>query len=246
MPAFLRLFAFTFCLGLVASGWSIQVTVPLTNTKPDIDGSVSAIEKQNATAVDLIKVGGLDKPRFATKVYTAATYDGLYVGFVTDDPHPDNLVTSTTEENGAVFNDDSVQILISPTLETAADSYYHFAVNANGVRYSNYLLTGDTLNDWQTSVTRGKTQWEAELFIPLNTIKAPAELPYWRANFARQKPANGDTPAETTAWVNPGISLHNYKKFGYLTMPRFVPPAPGSAETGTSPTAAHTTASVPK
>lgn len=234
MPPFLRLLALTFCFGLATSSWSIQVTIPLTNTKPEIDGTVSATEKQNAASVDLIKVGGLDKPRFPTKVYTAATYDGLYVGFVAEEPHTDNLVTSTTQENGAVFDDDSVQILISPTLDTAADSYYHFAVNANGVRYSNYLLTGDTLNDWQTSVARGKTSWEAEFFIPLDTIKAPDELPYWRANFARHKPVNGDTPAETTAWVNPGISLHNYKKFGYMTMPRFVPPAPGATSETTS------------
>lgn len=211
-----------------ARAWAVQLTVPLSDKKPTVDGTISAEERQGAASLDLIKVGSLDKPKCNTKVYLKATLEGLYVAFDADEPRLNDLVTSITAENGAVFNDDSVQVLISPTMDTAADSYYHFVVNAKGIRYSNYLVNGETVQNWQSAVSQADGSWQGEFFIPLSTIKASDELPYWRANFARFKPAVGDHQAETTAWINPGISLHNYKKFGYLTMPRFVPAPPAS------------------
>lgn len=231
------------CL-LPAAGWCIQLTVPLVNQKPVIDGQVTTQEQAGAVSSSLTKIGGLDHPRYPTQVFVSATLDGLYIGFIAQEPDMDTLVTSITQENGAVFNDDSVQVLITPSLDTAADAYYHFAVNPAGTRYSNHLITGDVVQDWQSAVSKAGDKWEAEFFIPLTSIKAPDELPLWRANFARVRPARGSEQAETSAWVNPGISLHNYKKFGYLTMPRFVPPAPATTQYTTTPVEVITTETI--
>ncbi len=231
----------TACL-LPICAWSIQLNVPLVEKKPTIDGNVTAAEQQAAASLDMTRIGGLDRPRFDTKVYVAATLEGLYVGFVANEPVMDSLVTSTTQANGAVFNDDSVQVLLSPSLDTAADAYYHFAINPEGIRYSNHLITGEVVGTWEAEVKKGANSWQAEFFIPLTSIEAPYELPYWRANFARVRPARPNAAEETSAWVNPGISLHNYKRFGYLTMPRFVPPAPtDNARFTTSPVEVITT-----
>lgn len=219
---------------------SPQMTVPIVTDAPVIDGKVTPEEQASAHEVTLQKVASLDKPRFATKVFVEATLEGLYIGFIAEDPAIDSLVSNTETENGAVFNDDSVQVLITPTLDTAADAYYHFAVNPDGTRYSSHIIERENVQGWKSAVSKvasnedssGKIgHWEAEFFIPLKSIKAPDELPVWRANFARYRAARADQPAETTAWVDPGISLHNYKKFGYLTMPRFVPEAPGGGST---------------
>jgi len=229
MPVFVRrMIPLMIACVLPLSAWSVQLSVKLADEAPVIDGKVTPAEQKQADSLDLTKIGGLDRPKFATKVYISATLKGLYVGFVATEPRMDTVITSTTEENGAVFEDDSVQVLITPTLDTAADSYYHFAVNADGVRYSNHLISGEIVQNWTSAVARAPNGWQAEFFIPLDAIGAPDELPYWRGNFARVRPARGNEAAETSAWINPGISLHNYKKFGYITMPRFVPEAPGA------------------
>lgn len=239
MAASFRTILFLIVAALVpATAWCVQVNIPLIEQKPTVDGRVSASEQAAAEPIQLTKIGGLDRPRFQTQVFVSATLDGIYVGFIAEDPRPDAAVTSTTEENGAVFDDDSVQVLLTPTLETSADSYYHFAVNPDGTRYSNHLITGETVENWESAVSKSANSWQAEFFIPLNSIDAPAELPHWRGNFARNRPARTNEDAETSVWVNPGISLHNYKRFGYLTMPRFVGPAPeGNDEFTTDPVA---------
>jgi len=229
MPFFVRrMIPLVIACVLPLSAWSVQLSVKLADEAPVIDGTVSPSEQNQADAVELTRIGGLDRPKFATKVYVSATLKGLYVGFIATEPSMESVITSTTEENGAVFDDDSLQVLITPTLDTAADSYYHFAVNTDGVRYSNHLISGEVVQNWSSAVSKVPQGWQAEFFIPLESISAPDELPYWRGNFARVRPARGNEPAETSAWINPGISLHNYKKFGYITMPRFVPAAPGA------------------
>lgn len=207
---------------------AIQVTVPMHDTPPIIDGKISPEERKAAAAMDMTKIGALEKPRYPTQVYTMATVDGIYFAFDVTEPDMDTLVTSTTQNNGAVFQDDSVQVLLTPTLDTSPDNYFHFAVNPEGIYYSNDLSTGEFVTDWKTAVTKTGVGWQAEFFIPLTAIRAPYELPHWRANFARVRPARAGQPEEISAWVNSGISLHNYKRFGYLTTPRFVGPAPES------------------
>ena len=221
-------------IGLSTSAFAMQYKVSMSDAKAVIDGNITAEEKADTSALNLGKVGSLDKPAHATKAYIKANLKGIYVAFECSDPDVSNLVTTVTQENGPVFNDDSVQVVIIPKMETAADDYFHFAVNGNGIKYSNYLLTGENVANWISAVQKTSNGWSAEFFIPNSSIKAPAELPYWRANFGRTRPAHGSEAAENSAWVNPGISIHNYKKFGYLTMPRFVPDAPGVAEYTTS------------
>jgi len=227
---------------------SSQMTVPMLADKPVIDGRVSAEEQKNAVSVNLQKIASLDPPKIATKVYVAATMQGLYVGFICDEPNLNTMVANVTTTNGAVFQDDSVQVLITPSIETAADDYYHFAVNSAGVSYSSHIIAREPVTGWQVAVSKepgsDKDQpghWEAEFFIPLKSMDAPQELPTWRGNFARYRPARGNQPEEMTAWVDPGISIHNYKKFGYLTMPRFVPAPPGGSAVTTDSEAAENT-----
>lgn len=235
MKSVAKFAAFALLVGLTTtSAWSAvaeaHITVPLKSDEPNIDGKVSAEEQTGAESFSLVKLAALDAPKHGTKVYVFATLKGLYVGFVAEEPKLDTLVSSVTKENGAVFNDDSVQILITPTFETAADSYYNFAVNSNGIRYSDHLIERQPVQGWTSAVSKGDGRWEAEFFIPLGAIGASQELPMWRANFARVRPERNGEPAETTAWINPGVSLHNYKKFGYMTMPRFVPGATSPAK----------------
>ena len=51
----------------------------------------------------------------------------------------------------------------------------------------------------------------------------------WRANVARvRSPREGGRP-ERTAWVDPGVSLHNYRRFGFIRVLEPTDPVVGSS-----------------
>lgn len=228
-----------------------QVEVPLLNEEPVIDGKLTPAEKAACAAISLQRTASLEPATYKTTVYVGVTMKGLYVGFVAEDTDLSLLTGAETPKNGAVFQDDSVQVFVSPTLDVMADAYYHFAVNAYGVSYSSNLMERAPVANWQVATSKGEATtgsqtgsgaWEAEFFIPLRAINAPDELPGWRANFARYRPARGSQVAETSAWMDTGVSLFNYRKFGYLKMPRLVPAPAQSVTPDSAPAQTTTTA----
>src|SRR5687768_15402653 len=58
------------------------------------------------------------------------------------------------------------------------------------------------------------------MFIPYAALGGENDVPYWRLNLARERPARPGENGETSAWINPGASLHNYKRFGFLQFTR--------------------------
>jgi hypothetical protein len=223
LPRFLTFGAVILMAGAAAA---VQVTVPLLSKAPVIDGTITAAEQKSAAKVTLGLAGDFGKPHYQTNAWIAATLDGIYVGFVANEPDLAHMVTSTTQVNGPVFQDDSVQIFLAPARDTASDNYYQFAVNSAGVRFSDFAGSNASVKTWKSAVAKGTGEWSAEFFIPLESIDAPQDLPFWRANLARVRPARGSEKTETSAWVYTGSSLYNYTRFGFLTMPSFVPKAP--------------------
>lgn len=215
-----------------------QVKVP-KNDKIKLDGKVSSEEISGASKLELTVLGNRAKPSNPTELYAAATDSGLYFGFVSKSQN-DNYQIKALKPTDAVFDDESVQVFITPNQEATSDNYFHFAVNPKGVAYSNRADKNTPVLGWESKVSTGTKEWQAEFFIPLSSIQAALNQPYWRANFARLAVDEGKKP-EVSAWISPGVSfdqaqasgvsdgalsLHNYKRFGFLTVPSFVPAAP--------------------
>lgn len=217
-----------------------RLEVPVMQTVPVIDGKVSQQEISQTVHAPLQIINSREKPKNATTVHVGATRQGLYVAFRADETNMDSLTGANTQPGGAVAQDDSVQVLITPEPEVTVDQYYHFAVNPYGASYGRYIQGGTVTHGWEARASindrnNAKTgAWEAEFFIPLKSINSPEGRPTWRANFARYRPARLEEPAETSAWYNPGISLFNYKRFGFLGMPNFV--SGQRANTASNPT----------
>jgi hypothetical protein len=206
----------TVLLSITSICCSMQLTVPYFAKAPTLDGRVSPEEQAGAAKITITLVGGLDKPRYPTTAYFFVNNDGMYVGFTCEEPDVKGIVTNAQKENGAVFEDDSVQLFLSPDREATKTNYYHFAVNSAGIKYSNNMQDDEPLQGWQAVAGRATKSWDAEIFIPFQTIKGQTDVPYWRMNVARQRAERGREMAETSAWINPGASLHNYKRFGFL------------------------------
>jgi len=204
------------------------VNVPVVQQQPILDGKVSPQEQSLSAKVSMTVVGSLDKPKYPTTAYTFLTPQGVYVGYVCEEPAPDKLVTAAQNENDAVFQDDSVQLFVAPDREANNTNYFHFAVNANGVKYSTNMGDDSPVAGWLAAAAKGEKNWSAEMFIPFTSLEARTEVPYWRVNFARERPERSSDKKEITAWINPGASLHNYKRFGFFQIANRIPPAPSA------------------
>lgn len=200
-----------------------RLEVPQMETAPEIDGVITQAELNQTVSAPLQKIVSRDNPSHATTVYIGATRQGLYVAFRAEDAAMDSLSGAETDSSGPVPQDDSVQILITPTPEVTVDQYYHFAINPYGVAYGRYIQGAGVVDGWEAKSRKlqdnGAGSWEAEFYIPFKTLRAREGRPTWRANFARFRPARDNEPEETSAWFNPGISLFNYNRFGFLAMP---------------------------
>lgn len=205
------------------------VDVPVLRGTPLIDGRISPEEMKYAAVTSMTLVGSFDRPKCPTTVVMLVGQDAFYVGFDCEEPSTSGLVTKVKKENGPVFEDDSVQLVITPNREATRSNYFHFALNAAGVRYSNNMGKDTVIEKWQAAAQRTDKGWQAEFLIPFDSIKASADAQYWRANVARFRPARGTGDAgEISAWVDPGSTLHNYRRFGYLKL--FSLPYPQLAE----------------
>ncbi|MCX7717059.1 MAG: hypothetical protein N2111_01480 [Candidatus Sumerlaeaceae bacterium] len=211
---------------------------------PKIDGRISDEEKAQTPPISMTILGSLDKPKYSTAVYMSFLKDGFYAGFVVADPEPQNLVTRVKTENGPVFTDDSIQLLICPEKDTDRTNYFHFAVNAAGVRYSMDMDRDRPVTGWESAVQTTNEGWEAEIFLPYKVIRSKTQQGFWRGNVARVRAARDGAPEETSVWVNPGATLHNFRRFGFLRIVDPQAPQPKrDAETTTETTA--TTATAP-
>lgn len=199
------------------ASWGQKVFyVPVMKDAPVIDGTVSPQEMKDCASTTMTLIGTLDRPKFATDAYVGVTTAGLYLGFVCSDPAPDKAVAKTKAENGPVFLDDSVEVFLAPAAEASKTNYFHFALNSAGTAYSDGMERDLPVTNWQHASKPSTGKWEAELFIPSRSVFAPSDLPFWRANFSRNRPARPGEVAEQSVWVDPGTTLHNYKRFGYL------------------------------
>jgi hypothetical protein len=239
-----------FILGLLVAlqaSWANAASIvdlPFLDRQFSIDGKVTPDEINGAAVIDLTAMGELAKPRYLTKVYSIVTPNALYLGFVCDDPTPKDLVAKEKKTNGPVFADDSIEFFFTPNMEGNKYNYFHFAVNAAGVTYSASMEDDTPALNWECAVKPTDKGWGGEMLIPLSTVRASPHMSYWRANIARNRVARDTEPAEKSVWVDPGTTMHNFRKFGYLKLPRSLQPgyatsveAPagfGSATTGTA------------
>jgi hypothetical protein len=215
-------------LGCVQQGVCAgYLAVPRTDRELRIDGLVTPRERSACSMTTLTAAGTMRRPRHETTIYACATGSALYLGFVCDDPVPQALVTSVTQENGPVMTDDSVEAIICPALIGERDNYFHFAMNAAGVRYSWDARFDRPVEGWQGKASVTPAGWEAEFLIPFQSVRGRTDISHWRGNFERNRPARPHEPAEVSVWVDPGMTIHNYRSFGFL---RFVEPTEDDLE----------------
>src|SRR5712692_7180328 len=114
-----------------------------------------------------------------TVVRVLAAPDGLYIGVWSYDSQPGTIRhTQLRRDADFMSSDDHVIILIDP--ERDQRTGYLFAVNANGALYDGEIVSHENVNSdwngvWDARARRTSFGWTAELFIPWQNLRYPAD-----------------------------------------------------------------------
>ena len=187
---------------------------PLLASAPELDGDVEGDPAWRGVE----PAGGYrnldtDQPSAKqTRFRLGYTAEALYVGVTCDEPKPD-LVLAFMADGEQLWNEDSVEVFLSPDRETEIQ----FAVNAIGSRAS-----PRTLRKWEAVTQTGDSWWSVEIELPWEVIGAfPEEGATWGLNVCRNILTAGVKEHSTWAQVEDGF--HEPEHFGDLT---FEPIAP--------------------
>ena len=166
-----------------------RVTPPVTAEAPN----GGPLGKPTAYPIsELLSMGNKGKPTQRTQVQMAYDDESLYVMFTCAEARPNELTTNVTENNGPVWRDDSVEVLLNPFPEDHS-RIHHLAANAKGIKYASVSVSGNPENwdgPWRVEVAPRDGSWVAWIRIPFGAMGgtgAPKPGDVWEANFARHE-----------------------------------------------------------
>ncbi len=210
--------------GLSKKAFTINVILHVRTLKtPDcrkaegtvnIDGKLDEPLWSKATLLSAFRTPQADhKAKFPTEARIAYDAANLYVSFRCHEPKLSELVTTVTKRDGAVWDDDSVEIFIDTNLDRK--TYYQFVINANGVVYDGLGRDGAWNGKCTAKASREADAWTLEVAIPWKTIGMDAPKPGTQLGFevARNREPK---PGELTQWAPTFGGNHAPGRFGTI------------------------------
>jgi hypothetical protein len=159
----------------------------------NIDGELN--EEMWAKATAITGFYDIENKTLAEKqTMVKALYDGeyLYLGIMCMEPNVKNILAQQRKHDGAVYNDDAVEIFIA---HGEKGKIFQFIVNAAGSRWDaayDYMRCDAAWNpqpDWKAVAKKGKTDWTVEMAIPLKAMTGPGSTDeQWRIKICRDAP----------------------------------------------------------
>ena len=192
---------------------------------PAIDGVLDdPCWQEAAAAAEFVELGssGYGLAPKQTTVKVAYDQNALYIGANCYEPDMDSILANVKTRDGAVFDDDCLEI----SLDTDSDraTFVHYGFNALGV-YTDGVsdctarlkFDRDWNSDLEVAATRRDDRWILEVAIPFKELGLPPPEAgsIWGFNAAREH-RNGGQVLYSTWSALPGGSFHNPGHFGHL------------------------------
>jgi len=196
----------------------VPVVVPTyVGYAPRVDGKISDQMWASTPAVGDFRLVGSGEPATQlTKVRVCYDRANLYLSFECFEDQMDRVVAEYANDGDPVWQDDSVEIWVSPYAVADASKSHQFVVNAAGAK--TYLRPDWVRSDekWRAAATRMADRWVAEVAIPFETLRPLGRNETcWRVNFCRNEIPHG----ETSSWSHVERWFSTCSRFGKLVPP---------------------------
>ena len=146
------------------------------------------------------------------------TYDDsfLYIGVRCMEPMLRDLICDADTRDGKILEDDSIEIALDANNDKK--TFYHFAINPNGVLYDARQTNATWNSTAKVATSREDKAWTIEMAIPLKELGAdPATNKTWGFQMARHRPRLGEKKSyqwSPTFWYS--NTMPNF--FGRVTL----------------------------
>jgi len=198
--------------GLVCQGQTLRemAVCPRLQEAPVIDGRLDDVAWRGALALaDFEELGSDSQAKNQTRVRLGFSDKALFVSFECLEPNIEGLRHLDREHDGAVWDDDCVELMIDPE-PWEPGTQYHLIANALGQQYDGDER-GKRWNPdggWRSVTAKHAGKWSVEIEIPFKAlgVKAPSRGHVWRMNFMRE---NYASPENSTWGHNPTKNLDN-------------------------------------
>lgn len=156
-----------------------------------LDGSLDEAVWRSADSVTDFTQRNPEQGRPATDrtvVRLIGTPDGLWVGIWATASEPGFIRHSQLRRDADLGADDSFTLMLAPQRDKR--SGFLFSVNPNGAIHDAEILNFESQSNdwdgvWDARARITTTGWQAELFIPWQTLRYPAGSTEWGVNFRR-------------------------------------------------------------
>lgn len=192
----------------------LVVTPAYIDQSLKVDGKIGELAWRNAVAVGgfkLVESGGEAAQQTTVKLCYDKTM--LYLAFECFEDQMDQVKAEYDLDNEPVWQDDSVEVYISPNSVADAGNCHHFSVNVAGAK--TYVQPGwETRNDvWYAAVSKMEDRWIAEMAIPIKILHPLGRNDaFWRINLCRNEIRLG----ELSSWSAVPSKYATYSLFGKL------------------------------
>jgi hypothetical protein len=194
-----------------------------TEIAPVIDGNLTDSVWEKSEWQSGFKTLGNGKAPLQ-KTEFKVLYDDKYIYFAVKcfENNINRLKITAKENDGPVYVDDSVELFVVPDAKVPDDPnwrmFYHFIVNARGVKYEETSLGGVNNKGWdcpwKAATKIYKDCWVVEIAIPFFVFDIKkSNVPTWRLNIARNRKAGA---CELSSWSLLKHSFSEAERFGFL------------------------------
>ena len=202
------------------AGEAKSVRVPLFPEEWGGSGNLDRVPWNKAATVGpMVRTDNGQPYAVATTVQLLADAKRLYARFDVREPRMDRLVSTITQHDGEVWNDDVVELFLDPA--NMRKTCYHLLVNPLGTVADLTHLGEKSEMSWESGAAvkarRLKEGWEVVVAIPYSALGmkgAPLPGDVWSANFAREHRC-GEPPANL-AWSPTFGLFYKPERFGEL------------------------------
>ena len=190
-----------------------RLAIPALSAAPRVDGDLGDQAWQEAVMTDpwMVSTGEAEAP-VQTRAWLGTFAGRLYIGLKCEEPSTDTMLTRVTEDGGAVWEDDCVELFFDGNLDLT--TYRQIALNSLGVATSLPPRGGE----WQPALEKaarvGDGDWSAELSLPVDDLDAMART--IGLNLCRERRAGGEV--ELSCWSATGGGFGLPHRFGLATL----------------------------
>ena len=211
--------SFSICIFIVATILTAKTANAAAPLTIKIDGNLRDAAWKKGRAISAFQTLNGETPKAQTTGTILTDADYLYLAFRCDEPEMNKLQQTQKPRDGALWNNDCVEIFIAPFENQK--TFYHFIVDINGQIYDALNSNGNENNRYDLGIIaatqKQANSWTVEMAIPLCDLGL-SNLHQPLMNFCRERKPVGELTswhglfAKPDTWQHVKLTLHEQRR----------------------------------